>query len=177
MLVVVKVLAGRPQAQVGVVVLARPGQLPVRAREQRVGPRAAPQVQRDGTIRTFLEKKRSNQKSPLTVQMVTALENFTADEENLARDRVAASCFLLCIYLRARCSDMLALSGIRADEVHMDGIVEGYLEAIASRSKSSYTLERKTTLLPMAGPRRGVSSCNWFKHWQFEPGRRRPRPP
>ena len=41
-LVVVKVLAGRPQAQVGVVALARPGQLPVRAREQRVGPRAAP---------------------------------------------------------------------------------------------------------------------------------------
>ena len=36
-LVVVEVLAGRPQAQVGVVVLARPGQLPVRAREQRVG--------------------------------------------------------------------------------------------------------------------------------------------
>ena len=31
--------------------LARPGQLPVRAREQRVGPRAAPQVQHDGTIR------------------------------------------------------------------------------------------------------------------------------
>ena len=50
-LVVVEVLAGRPQAQVGVVVLARPGQLPVRAREQRVGPRAAPQVQHDGTIR------------------------------------------------------------------------------------------------------------------------------
>ena len=38
-LVVIEVLAGRPQAQVGVVVLARPGQLPVRAREQRVGPR------------------------------------------------------------------------------------------------------------------------------------------
>ena len=50
-LVVVEVLAGGPQAQVGVVVLARPGQLPVRAREQRVGPRAAPQVQHDGTIR------------------------------------------------------------------------------------------------------------------------------
>ena len=115
---------------------------------------------------TFLEKKRSNQKSPLTVRMVSALEYFTAGEENLARDRVAAGCFLLCIYLRARYSDMLALSGIRADEVHMDGIVEGYLEATASRSKSSYTLERKTTLLPMAGPRRGVSRCDWFKHWQ-----------
>ena len=50
-LVVVEVLAGRPQAQVGVVVLARAGQLPVRAREQRVGPRPAPQVQHDGTIR------------------------------------------------------------------------------------------------------------------------------
>ena len=48
-LVVVEVLAGGPQAQVGVVVLARTGQLPVRAREQRVGPRAAPQVQHDGT--------------------------------------------------------------------------------------------------------------------------------
>ena len=34
--IVVEVLAGRPQAQVGVVVLARPGQLPVRAQEQRV---------------------------------------------------------------------------------------------------------------------------------------------
>ena len=42
---------GRPQAQVGVVVLARPGQLPVRVREQCVGPRAALQVQHDGTIR------------------------------------------------------------------------------------------------------------------------------
>ena len=31
--------------------LARPGQLPVRAQEQRVGPRAAPQVWHDGTIR------------------------------------------------------------------------------------------------------------------------------
>ena len=50
-LVVVKVLAGRPQAQVGVVALPRAGQLPVRAREQRVGPRSAPQVQHDGTIR------------------------------------------------------------------------------------------------------------------------------
>ena len=49
--VVVEVLAGGPQAQVKVVVLARTGQLPVRAREQRVGPRAAPQVQHDGTIR------------------------------------------------------------------------------------------------------------------------------
>ena len=47
-LVVVEVLAGRPQAQVGVVVLPRAGQLPVRAREQRVGPRSAPQVQHDG---------------------------------------------------------------------------------------------------------------------------------
>ena len=90
----------------------------------------------------FLEKKRSNQKSPLTVLMVTAL----------ARDRVAAGCFLLCIYLRARYSDMLALSGIRADEVHMDGIVESYLEAIASRSKSSYTLERKTTCCQWLDP-------------------------
>ena len=31
--------------------LPRAGQLPVRVREQRVGPRAAPQVQHDGTIR------------------------------------------------------------------------------------------------------------------------------
>ena len=50
-LVVVEVLAGGPQAQVGVVALAHTGQLPVRAREQRVGPRAAPQVQHDGAIR------------------------------------------------------------------------------------------------------------------------------
>ena len=34
-----------------VVVLARPGQLPVRAQEQRVGSGSAPQVQHDGSIR------------------------------------------------------------------------------------------------------------------------------
>ena len=41
-LVVVEVSAGGAQAQVRVVVLPRAGQLPIRAREQRVGPRPAP---------------------------------------------------------------------------------------------------------------------------------------
>ena len=35
------VVEGGPQAHMGVVVLARPGQLPVRAREQCVGPQLA----------------------------------------------------------------------------------------------------------------------------------------
>ena len=41
-LVVVEVLARGPEPQVRVVVLARPRQLPVRSREQRVGSRSAP---------------------------------------------------------------------------------------------------------------------------------------
>ena len=61
-----------------------------------------------------LEKKRSNQKSPLTVRMVTALEYFTAGEENLARDRVAAGC-LLCIYLHS--DEVFVYAGTKDDAV------------------------------------------------------------
>ena len=40
-----------------------------------------------------------------------------------------------------------------------------FLEAKVSRSKTSYTLERKTRYLPMAAPAFGVTAVGWSEEW------------
>ena len=114
----------------------------------------------------FLNKRKTRPRDPLTVDMTKRLEDFVQDPRALARDRVAAGCFLLCLYMRARYSDMLVMENLLADEIEFDGVPGGYIEASVSRSKTSYTTERKTRLLPMAAPRLGVGGTDWFKGWQ-----------
>ena len=41
----------------------------------------------------------------------------------------------------------------------------GHLEALVSRTKASFTTERKTMLLPMVCPRAGISGLDWFQAW------------
>ena len=110
----------------------------------------------------YLRKRKLVQRRPLTVKMVKALEDFAQDDSKSLFDRVAAGCFLLCVYMRARFSDMIH----KADELFIDGFLEGYIECSVTRSKSAYTTERKTQFLPMAAPRRGLSSGDWFASWQ-----------
>ena len=114
----------------------------------------------------FLRKRKTRPRDPLTVNMVRALEDFLFESRAIARDRSAAGCFLLCVYMRARCSDMLFLEDLIVDEVNIDGIPEGYIEGSVTRSKTSYTAERKTRLLPMAAPRIGVTGRDWFHEWK-----------
>ena len=114
----------------------------------------------------YLRKRKLVQRRPLTVKIVKALEDFAQDDSKSLFDRVAAGCFLLCVYMRARFSDMIHMTAFKADELFIDGFLEGYIECSVTRSKSAYTTERKTQFLPMAAPRRGLSSGDWFASWQ-----------
>ena len=114
----------------------------------------------------YLGKRKLQQRPPLTVDQVRALENYVADMMGSPRDVYAAGCFLLCIYMRARFSDMQHMCDLVADEVSNDGMVDGFIEAKVTRSKTAYTVERKTMYLPMASPLIGVTGKNWFRQWQ-----------
>ena len=85
------------------------------------------------------------------------LEAITGDGRFRARDRVAAGFFLLCAYCRGRYSDIQNLESVVLDEVVGSNEPSGYIEGRVRRTKSAYTTELKTMLLPMVAPRLGVS--------------------
>ena len=114
---------------------------------------------------SYLKKRRTLRKDPLTVEMVQHLEALTGDPRFRPRDRVAAGCFLLCIYCRARFSDMQNLETLVVDEVEGSLEPSGFIEGRVRRSKSAYTTEMKTMLLPMVAPRVGVSNVDWYNNW------------
>ena len=115
---------------------------------------------------SFLKKRKRRQKPPLTVAMVKRLERLVVDEQENDVDRLCAGFFLLCIYLRARYSDGQGLKGLMIDEPDcFMGPLAGYFQGAVSRTKTSFSLERKTALLPMVGPLCGVAAVPWFKSW------------
>ncbi|CAL1153951.1 unnamed protein product [Cladocopium goreaui] len=114
----------------------------------------------------FLKKRRTLQKDPLTVAMVEHLERVVMTDRYLDRDKVAAGCFLLCVYFRARFSDMMNLQDLILDEVIVDGVAQGYIEGKVGRTKSAYTTEMKTRYLPMVAPRYGVTGLDCFTSWR-----------
>ena len=115
---------------------------------------------------SYLMKRKLQQRPPLSVAQVKALEQYVSSMMGTPRDVYAAGCFLLCIYMRARFSDMQHMTDIVVDEVVNEGNTGGYIEAKVTRSKSAYTTERKTMFLPMAAPLIGVGGKDWFKQWQ-----------
>ena len=108
----------------------------------------------------FLEKRKLVQKPPLTASMVIALENIVHGEGDFSfADRYAAGCFLFAVFARARSrfSDMQG-SGIMTEDITgtSDG-PKGYLESSVTRTKTAYTLERKTRYLAMCAPVQGLT--------------------
>ena len=64
------------------------------------------------------------------------------------------------------CSDGQGLKGLMIDEPDcFMGPLAGYFQGAVSRTKTSFSLERKTALLPMVGPLCGVAAVPWFKAW------------
>ena len=114
----------------------------------------------------YLKKRRTLQKDPLSVAMVEHLEKIVMADKYPDRDRVAAGCFLLCIFFRARFSDMMNLQDLILDEIVVDGSPQGYIEGKVGRTKSAYTTEMKTKYLPMVAPRFGVTGADWFTTWR-----------
>ena len=113
----------------------------------------------------YLKKRKKLQRPPFTVEMVVRLELFVCDISNGATDRICAGFFVLLIYMRARYSDGQAMASLHEDP-GLHGGLSGYLEADVSRTKAAFTTERKTMLLPMVAPRKGLSGRDWYSAWQ-----------
>ena len=99
--------------------------------------------------------------------VVIAMEEFVCSSNHSSRERFVVGCFLLCMYMRARFSDLQNLTDLKADEGDAHGLPIGYVEGQVGRSKTSYTTERKTMYLPMTSPRCGLTGKDWFKSWQL----------
>ena len=65
------------------------------------------------------------------------------------QNKVAAGFFLLMIYARAKFSDAQSSSTIIEDTIETDFGRDGFLKALAHRSKTPITLARKTRYIPM----------------------------
>ena len=114
----------------------------------------------------YMQKRKLVQKEPLTVAMVAAMETYVCNYSQPARERFVIGCFLICAFMRARFSDMMNLVDFTADSFEHEGLPGGFVEAKVTRTKSAYTLERKTMYLPMTAPRCGLTGLDWFSGWQ-----------
>ena len=118
----------------------------------------------------FLTKRKKVQRPPFSVKMVRIMESFVckASKSSISSqvvEGVLAGFFLVCIYMRARYSDGLHLSELFVDKPEGQPGLSGYVEGQATRSKTSYSVERKTMVLPMVMPRHGVTGEDWFAAW------------
>ena len=105
----------------------------------------------------FLTKAKLRKRNPLRVRDVKLLERICVGLEGKSKpDRAASGFFLFLVVARARYSD-----GQNVVSLTING---NFLEARAARSKTSFTLERKTRFLPMAASIEGIG-CDWVKEW------------
>ena len=110
----------------------------------------------------YMTKRKTVQKPPLSVDQVMALETAVITEGQLCvEDRIAAGFFCFAIYARARFSDAQAAGAIALDVAVHDGETVGYIQADVSRSKTSYSLERKVRFLSMVAPIYGLHPESW----------------
>ncbi|CAE7763885.1 SLC24A2 [Symbiodinium sp. CCMP2592] len=105
----------------------------------------------------YMQKRKLKQRNPLRVSDVILLERICCKlEDRSLQDRIAAGFFLFLIYARARYSDGQNVASLTDSPL--------YLECSVGRSKTSFTLERKTRYLPMAARKVGIK-CAWADAW------------
>ena len=117
--------------------------------------------------RQYLLKRKLKQKNPLLVSQVIGLEKICIGGIDASlEEKVASGFFLYMIYARARHSDAQASGTVSLEVEEGDDGLEGFVEALVTRSKTSFSLERKTRYLPMSAPIRGlVQTDSWAVHW------------
>ena len=113
----------------------------------------------------FKEKRKTQQKPPLTVKHVMLLEEIVLgiQQKRKVADRLMAGFILWLVTARARYSDGQSAGVLQLDAVETDEGLCGYLEARVSRSKTSMTAEKRTKYLPMAGKARLFQKDSWAK--------------
>ena len=91
--------------------------------------------------KSYLRKRKREQRDPLTVEQVRKLELLASgDIPGGKTDRLAAWFFLTCVYMRARYSDGLNLTGLFIDcpEPRKEPLY-GFIEGTVGRTKTAYT--------------------------------------
>lgn len=114
-----------------------------------------------GLARSQLQTRRKRkQASPLTVEMVRALEDFTARhfQSHLA---VISGHLLFCIYSCARWADSIRLTEI--EQFHRGRIT--LIETSTTRHKTALSDEARTQVLPYVCLGQGISDFPWSQPW------------
>jgi hypothetical protein len=108
-----------------------------------------------------LTKRPRVQAPPLTVDQVKYLEEFVCGDGN-PTDRAFAGHCLLCIYTRSRWSDLQHAGKPIFDEGPNH---DGYFQLHSLLTKTSNTVLKKTTFLPMVAPFPGTTQLPWLVKW------------
>ena len=115
----------------------------------------------------FLKKRKTLQRPPLKVWQVRWLEEIACGiHSHSIFDQVAAGFFCYLVYARARFSDGQASGDRSLDLVANQDPPKGFIEAAVYRSKTSFSLERKTRHLPMVAQIRGLAEDSWAICWK-----------
>lgn len=114
----------------------------------------------------FLKKRKTVQRPALKVWHVRRLEALACGRDtNNIIDQVAAGFFCFLVYARARFSDGQASGNFIIDMIQGSVPPQGFVEAKIERSKTSFTLERKTRHLPMVAQITGLNEYSWALAW------------
>ena len=119
-----------------------------------------------GLVNTLYAKKRKPMQRPsLTVTQIVHLEGLVLDDNRTEFDRIACGFFLFILMGRLRFSDGQQVCQLRLDQ-QPDGF--GFVEAVAAKTKTSVSLERKTRHLPVAVPLLPFGDKPWLPTWSSE---------
>ena len=115
----------------------------------------------------FLNKRKVLPRRPLFAYEILTLEEIVLGEQRKPlADRHVAGCFLFMLYARARFSDMMNVTALSLDTVSVQEEVKGFIETQVGRSKTSFTVERKTRYLPMSATVNGLAEKPWGVAWK-----------
>ena len=116
-----------------------------------------------GLVNTLYSQKRKlTQRPPLTVEQIVALEEIVLDGRRSNLDRIASGFFLFVLMGRLRFSDAQQICKLTLDQQE-DGY--GFVEALAAKTKTSVSLDRKTRYLPVAVPLISFGPSAWLPTW------------
>ena len=116
-----------------------------------------------GSAERAMEAKRLTVHAPaLTAEAVYKLEEFVCGDENV-HSRVFAGFLLFLIYARMRCSDGAQI--LQEPIWDAAGERSGFVETIATRTKTSRRAKRARMGLPIVAPRAGLFPLPWAEAW------------
>jgi hypothetical protein len=112
--------------------------------------------------RMMLTKRKRIPAQVLKVKQVSQLEKIVLDDTVDIQDRVFCGHCLFVLFARARWTDSQGVERLTLD-VSPDG--SGFLEADTYCSKTSNTVQKRRTMLPMTCILKGLHSNEWAKTW------------